>query len=116
VALQDMNFRATGTASENRLKKCLLLGTKLMEKKERGVYDAKCNKRILVVKWHDNKNVTMATNYITVKPLGKAKRWRSAKKVSLEASQPALIKSYNAHMVGLDILDRFLSNYRLIFR
>jgi len=42
VAIQDMNFRATGTARENRLKKCPLLETKLMEKKERGVYDVKC--------------------------------------------------------------------------
>jgi len=43
-----MNFRATGTARKNRLKQCPLFETKLMEKKERGVYDVKCNKRIYI--------------------------------------------------------------------
>jgi len=51
-----------------------------MEKKERGAYDMKCSNR--VVKWHDNKYVTLATNYSTVEPLGKAKRWSSAMKAS----------------------------------
>ena len=57
-----------------------------------------------------------ATNYDTVEPLGKAKRWSSAKKASVEVPQPAVIASYNAHMGGVDLLDRFLSNYRPIFR
>lgn len=116
VALRDISIKATGTVRENRLKKCPLLDTKLMKKKDRGVFDSKCNKSVMAVKWHDNQCVTIATNYDTVEPLGKAKRWSSAKKASVEVPQPAVIGSYNAHMGGVDILDRFLSTYRPIFR
>ena len=70
----------------------------------------------MAVKWNDNQCVTVATNFSTVEPLHKAKRWSSAKKASIDLPQPAVVHEYNLHMGGVDILDRFMSNYRPVFR
>ena len=100
---------------DNRLKQCPLPDSKAM-KKDRGYYEARCDKKVMAVKWHDNQYVTVASNFGTVQPMGKAKRWSSAKKCVVDLQQPAVITSYNRHMGGVDILDRFMSNYRPIFR
>lgn len=115
-SLRDMNIKATGTVRENRLKSCPLTDSKQMKKKERGFYEAKCDRRLMAVKWNDNQCVTVATNFSTVEPLHKAKRWSSAKKASIDLPQPAAVHEYNLHMGGVDILDRFMSNYRPVFR
>ena len=116
VALKEANIKATGTVRENRLKNSQLMLDKAMKKTERGTFDIKCDKNVMAVKWHDNKCVTVATNHSTVEPLGKAKRWNKTKKAMVDVPQPKVIGTYNAHMGGVDILDRFLSNYRPIFR
>ena len=114
--LRDRKFKATGTVRDNRLKQCPLPDSKAMKKKDRGYYEARCDKNVIAVKWHDNSCVTVASNFDTVQPMGKAKRWSSAKKCLVDLQQPAVITSYNRHMGGVDILDRFMSNYRPIFR
>jgi hypothetical protein len=115
-SLKDMNMKATGTVRENRLKKCPLTDSKLMKKTERGFFEAKCDRRLVAVKWLDNQCVTVATNFSTVESLSKAKRWSSAKKATIDLPQPAVIREYNLHMGGVDLLDRFMSNYRTVFR
>lgn len=114
-SLGNMNIKATGTIRENRLKGCCLVDNKVMKKKERGFFDVKCDKHVMAVKWHDNQCVTVATNFSAVEPLGRAKRWSSAKKCVVDIDQPVVIAKYNLHMGGVDILDRFMSNYRPVF-
>jgi len=114
-SLRDMNIKATGTVRENRLKSFPLTDSKQM-KKERGFYEAKCDMRLMAVKWNDNQCVTVATNFSTVEPLHKAKRWSSAKKSTIDLPQPAVVREYNLYTGGVDILDRFVSNYRPVFR
>ena len=68
VYLRNLGFQATGTLRENRLSKCPLKDSKLLKKEKRGSYDYRfhCNEEILIVKWLDNKCVTVGTNYDTV--------------------------------------------------
>ena len=66
-------LKATNTIRENRTKKCPLISFKVMEKTtERGFTDYRFDRetRILVVKWHDNTPVSIATNYSSVHPVG----------------------------------------------
>ena len=112
VYLQDINVKASGTARENRLKKCPLMNTSVMKKLERGVYDSKGDKRVSAVKWNDNQCVVVATNYADVNTMTKTKRWNSSVKKLVEVPQPTVVASYNAHMGGVDLVDRFLSDYR----
>ena len=39
-------------------------------------------------------------------------RWNSATRNAVSIAQPRMIRSYNKHMGGVDLLDRFLSDYR----
>ena len=67
---------------ENRLSKCPLKDSKLLKKEKRGSYDYRfdCNEEILIVKWLDNKCVTVGTNYDTVEQTKTVKRWQKEKK------------------------------------
>lgn len=82
--LQKENIKATGTARENRLKKCPLMDNKAMRKTERGTFYAQSDGVVSAVKWHDNQCVTVVTNYDMVSSVNKVKRWSVAKKTSVE--------------------------------
>ena len=84
-----------------------------MRKKDRGYYDACCDENVIAVKWNDNQCVRVS-NYDKI--LGKARRWSSAKKSSVDLPQPALVKRYNTHMGGVDLLDRFMAADRPMLR
>ena len=99
-------MRATGTARENRLKKCPLTDSKLMKKKERGVYESYCDGKVLAVKWNDNRPVTVVTNFDSSEPLANAERWKRADKKQVLVKQPKLIQTYNKHMGGVNLMDR----------
>lgn len=113
-----MNFRATGTVRENRTKNCPLPSVKEMQRQERGVFERVFDKegKLLLVRWKDNNIVTMATNYDTVEPLGKVKRWSSAQNKKIDVPQPHLFSSYNASMGGVDLLDQGVNTYRVAIR
>jgi len=70
---KDNNFKAIGTVRGNRLKNCTLMDTKTMQKTDRGFYDVRCSKSVVVVKWHDNKCIPLATNFSTIEPIQKQK-------------------------------------------
>ena len=116
VKLQGRSFRATGTARENRLKKCPLTDSKVMKKKERGEYEFYSDGTVLAVKWNDNRPVTVVTNYDSVEPLAHAERWKKADKKKGLVKQPKLIQNYNKHMGGVDLMDRFVAQYRPVIR
>lgn len=50
---------------------------------------------IFVVKWNDNKCVTVATNVDTVEPLAIVSRWRKEKKDDICEPESRLIHNYN---------------------
>lgn len=87
-----------------------------MKKTPHGSCDAKCDCIVGVVKWHDNQCVTVATNYDSLDPTRKVKRWSSAKKMTVEVQQPTVVNSYNYHMGSVDLLDAFMANFRPMFR
>lgn len=55
----------------------------------------------------------MSTNYDSVEPLGKVKRWCSTAKEKIDVDQPKLFSAYNASMGGVDLLDQAVNNYRV---
>ncbi|KAG0410024.1 hypothetical protein HPB47_012866 [Ixodes persulcatus] len=114
--LKHLGFRATGTVREARLKKCPLEDTKLLSKKDRGEFDLRCDGEVLAVKWNDNKCVCLATNYDTVHPMVSTTRYSRTQRKRVQVQQPKLIQQYNKHMGGVDLLDRFISDYRPTLR
>lgn len=77
-----------GTARKNRLREAndLLLSDKALQKKGRGAYcQATCNKnKIAIVKWFDNKPVTLVSSYVDAYPIEKVKRFHKESKGRIE--------------------------------
>jgi hypothetical protein len=67
---------------------------------------------ILIVKWFDNKEVTVGTNYYSVQPISQVMRWDKNKKPYINIPIPTLIKAYNKGMGRVDRCEQLLSLYR----
>jgi hypothetical protein len=116
--LKDNGFRATGTIRDNRAGKCPLKSVKEVEKSKRGMYDHRFDQKnkILMVRWNDNKCVTMGTNFDTVEPICAVRRWNKDKKEHVPISQPRLIYNYNKFMGGVDHHDWLLEKHHIAIR
>ena len=116
--LRAQGFRASGTLRQNRTEKCPLSTVKEMEKKKRATYETSFDAKneILLVRWYDNSVCTMATNYDTVAPLQKVRRWCKTKKEKTDMEQPNVFRSYNQGMGGVDSNDQSVNNYRIAIR
>ena len=118
VYLRNLRFQATGTMRENRLSKCPLKDSKLLKKEKRGSYDYRfdCNEEILIVKWLDNKCVTVGTNHDTVEQAKTVQRWQKERKAKGPVSQPHVLYSYNQNMGGVDKHDWLVGKYSVGIR
>lgn len=116
--LTDHSFGATGTLRANRTDKCPLITPAAMKKKDRGHIDHRYDPtgKVIVIRWHDNSPVTIASNVYGVHPVDKAKRWSSADKKEILVTQPAAIKQYNICMGGTDRMDQNIGSYRTSIR
>lgn len=115
IKLRESGFYATGTVREPRLIASQLENTKSLQKKERGAYDYRFDKKneVFAVKWNDNSVVTLATNFQAVEPVLVAKRFSRTERKVVNVTQPNLIAAYNANMGGVDLLDNFVAKYKI---
>ena len=93
--LKKKNVFATGTIRTNRTEKAApLQDIKVMEKKPKGTYEVvvDVNSDLAVVRWKDNKVVTVASTYSGAAPIGKAKRFSHADRRTIEISQPQVVR------------------------
>nr|XP_053647228.1 piggyBac transposable element-derived protein 2-like isoform X4 [Cherax quadricarinatus] len=104
VLRDKYNCRYTGTIHDNRCGKPNLVPVKQMEKNNvpRGTSDFQTNDGILVVRWKDNKVVTLVTNDQGVNPVCVVERYNKGTKTKTQVHCPAVIKNYNAHMGGIN--------------
>lgn len=119
--LKERGFCASGTVRPNRIAGAQLkTGKKIKGKEQLKKYESdylfdKTN-GILVVRWMDNSEVTIATNYDTVEPIVTVKRYNREKKKKIGVPQPHVFNSYNKHMGGVDLHDNGVANYRISVR
>ncbi|XP_008481385.1 piggyBac transposable element-derived protein 3-like [Diaphorina citri] len=116
--LKEDGFGATGTIRENRLQKCPLMDTKEMKKSkcDRGTFDYKTAKGVILVKWKDNAVVTLGSNQYGIHPIQTAKRFSREEKKQIDVPQPHIVSMYNKNMGGVDLMDNNISNYRIGIR
>lgn len=105
-----------GTVKANRLRGCqdFLDTDKALKKKGRGSYSQiVCNEnKVAVVKWFDNKCVTLASSFVDAHPMSKIKRFSKEKKTRVDVDCPQVVKYYNSHMGGVDLADMLIALYR----
>lgn len=116
--LAHEGLRSTGTIRENRMSGAnkYMIDTKSFKKLERGTYDYASNGQVYAVKWNDNSIVHLVSNHLTHEPIQQTNRRVKGQKNKVSIKQPHIIKQYNEHMGGVDLMDRLLGSYRPMIR
>lgn len=109
-----------GTIRRNRIADCKLPSEKDMKKEERGqsveyvgVVD---DVDVSTLLWKDNKIVTFVSNFAGQNPCGIIKRFDKSKKTKVDIPCPFVVKEYNKHMGGVDLLDSIMGRYKILIR
>ncbi|KAL3223996.1 hypothetical protein MRX96_027063 [Rhipicephalus microplus] len=71
---------------------------------------------VRVVKWYDSRGVNTASTFESAEPLGTCQRYDRKKKERCEIQQPAIVKTYNTFMGGVDLLDGLMACYRIFLK
>jgi hypothetical protein len=98
-----------------------LLSDKIMSKMGRGsTYEIQSNVEnacaICLVKWYNNKSVTLASNFITSGTPDYVKRYDRKLKQYVTVERPEIVKFYHAGMGGVDKSDQMISLYRTFIK
>ncbi|KAE9523298.1 hypothetical protein AGLY_016246 [Aphis glycines] len=120
VFLKKENILSLGTVRRNRLKNVMLLDDSTMLKKPRGTYDH-CvtnirNTDIVAITWKDTKNVNLLSTFAAIEPVTKVSRYDRKLNKRVEVDCPHIIKVYNTHMGGVDLLDGLLGRHKIKMR
>lgn len=114
----EMGILSLGTIRANRLRNCTLLSDKELLKKGRGSHDQMVdnNSKLCVVKWADNKCVTLVSSYVDGSTTSNVQRYSRIDKKKIDVPCPEIVKEYNKHMGGVDLSDMLVSLYRTRLR
>ncbi|KAH9361162.1 hypothetical protein HPB48_003024 [Haemaphysalis longicornis] len=101
-------------AQEHRLKKCGIRSDSELKKDGRGAFDYAVDtvRNIAVVRWHDNRAVTIVSNYVCAEPVGNVRRWDKKGKKYVQVPQTAAVRIYNSFMGGVDLLNNLVELYK----
>lgn len=104
-----------GTIRCNRLRNCPLKSEKELKRSGRGSFDLKTdlNSGLCVVRWFDNSAVQLSSTFVGAEPVQSSRRWDRRLGRYIEIPCPAIVKSYNEHMGGVDKFDMFAALYRI---
>ena len=116
--LKGNGMAATGTVRANRTENATLQAVADMKKKARGssdvVNDNKSN--VTLVRWKDNKVVTVPSTLYGKKPMKRARCCIKDKGGRVEIDQPNSISVYNKIMGGVDRMDQNIGAYMINIR
>ena len=114
LALKERDIFFFGTVRSNRMANCHLQDEKELKKIGRGSFDhrVETTHQVCIVRWYDNRAVTVASSYLGFEPLDLAKRWDKSSKQHINVPRPFLVNSYNNLMGGVDFLDSLISKYK----
>ena len=116
--LKGNGMAATGTVRANRTENAPLQAVDDIKKEARGssdvVNDSKFN--LTLVRWKDNKVVTVASILYGKEPMKRARHYIKDKGGRVEIDQPNSISVYNKTMSGVDRMDQNIGAYMINIR
>lgn len=65
------------------------------------------------VSWKDNRQVTLLSTYVGAEPVSTIERYDKIEKRKKFIQCPKVVKEYNVHMGGVDLMDSYLDRYRI---
>lgn len=116
--LLEKGIFVAGTVRANRLDKCPLKSESQLKKTGRGSNDSLIteDKRIVAVRWYDNKVVNLASNFVGIEPEDEVRRWDRKEGQFIMVKRPAVVRLYNLSMGGVDKSDFLIALYRTFIR
>lgn len=119
-ALQHKQIFAAGTIRVNRFVSPPFLNDKVLSKMGRGttfeVSSDIPNSNIGLVKWYDNKPVSLGSNFITSGTPDEVSRYCKKEKRYISINRPEIVKLYNQSMGGVDKYDQLISFFRTFMK
>lgn len=126
VYLRARGIYALGTMRSNRIPNCMLPLDKSVANEQRGFsieYTGMAyGVDMITVLWKDNKCVRLASTYVGIerfqranpdKQVAKAPRFDRKQKKYVEVDCPQIIREYNSHMGGVDLMDGLIGRYHV---
>ena len=114
--LTEKGIGGCGTIRDNRMEGAPFTNKKSFEKTKRGTTEWKSDGQNLLVRWNDNKGVTVATNFVPLEPSFEAHRYVKAEGGRVVVTMPGPLHAYNQSMGGVDLFDQSLATYRSSMR
>ncbi|KAG5870183.1 hypothetical protein JTB14_032475 [Gonioctena quinquepunctata] len=99
----------------NRVKGFEFKKDKAMNRRESEVA-VRTDDKLCITKWKDNKSVLMISTAFGREPETEVEKWNKKEKKRTGISCPAVIKSYNENVGGVDVCDQMMEYYRSFFR
>ena len=120
ASLAKKGILSLGTARRNRIPNCKLPTDKEIKKDARGTSYKFVGEidgiDISSLVWKDNKAVTLLSTFAGKLPLDTIKRFDKATRTTIDISCPFIIKEYNRHMGGVDLLDAVMARHKIILK
>lgn len=104
VELLSKRIFACGTCQSNR--KNMPKHLKTDKEMKRGDMDYRSAEGISCVKWMDNRSVLMLSNFIPPTEKIKVSRRKAGTSERIQIDCPVVVKKYNSHMGGVDLMDQ----------
>ena len=110
--LKESGIAATGTVRANRTEKVTFQAVDDMNKQARGISDVVSNKKsnVTLVRWKDNKVVTVASTLYGKEPMKRARRYIKDQGGRVEIDQLNAIPFYNKTMGEVHRMDQTLAH------
>lgn len=117
-ALKTKGISGTGTTMKQRFPNTNLKHDSVLTAEGRCACDVKIrdDESDLLLKWVDNKTITLASTVHEKNPVGKARRYSRTEKCYVDVDMPNLIREYNLNMGGVDLHNRMIAHYRSYHR
>jgi len=69
--------------------------------------------KLCIVRWLDNKPVSLLSTYLHSEPLFNVSRWSKIKQTRIDVPCPNIVGEYNRHMGGVDLSGMLLALYKI---
>ncbi|RXN16689.1 piggyBac transposable element-derived 2-like protein [Labeo rohita] len=120
LELARQRVHCLGTVRSTRLPGNSMVSDAELKRSGRGSFQEKTaivgNTTLYAVKWYDNRSVTLLSDYVGAHPVTHVQRWDRGSKAITDVPCPAVVRDYNQHMGGLDLLDSLIALYRTKIR
>ncbi|CAH2002562.1 unnamed protein product [Acanthoscelides obtectus] len=120
IELARNGIYSVGTIRENRVPSSGLPTDKSLKKQGRGSFEERITScgstKLKIVKWQDNKVVTLLSTFIGGYPVTTIKRFDRKNRQDVNIQCPSIILIYNKFMGGVDLIDSLLALYRTKIR